>query len=286
MADELPTRGTDDDPAAAELALGLIEGEERAAALRRVLAEPAFAAEVERWRLVFAQLFDLWPEAEPPAGLLDRIDRSIGAERRTSRVPWPLIATLSSSLAAALLLVIALRPSPEMLPAPEPSPTAASGPVEPEPQASVAPAPAPVPTSPAAPEPAPSNPVPPAPVPVPPVPVPPPVPSGPQPLLVAALGETDPVSAVFEPGTGRLRIAAPPRVRRGRVPQLWVIGGDGVPYSLGLVGPRGMIVILPDATRARLVAGATLAVSAEPPGGSPKPTPSGPVVATGALSAV
>ena len=35
------------DVAAAELALGLLDGEERAAALRRVLAEPAFAAEVE-----------------------------------------------------------------------------------------------------------------------------------------------------------------------------------------------------------------------------------------------
>ena len=40
----------DPDMAAAELALGVLEGEERATALRRVLSEPAFAAEVERWR--------------------------------------------------------------------------------------------------------------------------------------------------------------------------------------------------------------------------------------------
>ena len=49
MAD--PTTETDvpEDVAAAELALGLLEGEERGAALRRVLAEPGFAAQVEWW---------------------------------------------------------------------------------------------------------------------------------------------------------------------------------------------------------------------------------------------
>ena len=43
---------------AAELALGLLDGDERAAALRRVLADPAFAREVEDWRNRMAGLFD------------------------------------------------------------------------------------------------------------------------------------------------------------------------------------------------------------------------------------
>lgn len=246
MADELATRGADEDVSAAELALGVLDGEERAAALRRTLAEPGFAAEVERWRAYLAQLFDLWPEAEAPPGLIDRIDAAVapgigsGTPARPSRIPWPLIATISSALAAALLLVIALRPSPDTAPVPRPGPTAAASPA----------------------------------------------PAGPQPLLVAALGTTSPVAAVFEPRSGRLRVAAAPGVARGRVPQLWIIGSDGVPHALGLLAPTGNDLLLATADARRLVAGATLAVSAEPPGGSPLPTPTGPVVATGVLAAV
>lgn len=243
MADDvLPP---EDDVAAAELALGLLNGEERAAALRRVLAEPAFAAEVERWRLYFAQLFDLWPEAEPPAELIDRIDASLGgpAPMRRRSLPWPLVATVMTAIAAALLVVVALRPGPH---SPVPTPQIA--------RQDAAPAPAPAPT-----------------------------PALPQPLLVAAIGSD---AAVFEPASGRLRVAGAPDVAADRVAQLWVIGADQTPYSLGLLGTGDNALVLSPADRARLVAGATLAVSAEPAGGSPKPTPTGPVLATGALRAV
>lgn len=242
MADELATRGADEDVTAAELALGVLDGEERAAALRRTMAEPGFAAEVERWRVYLGRLFDLWPEAEAPPGLIDRIDAAImpGAPMPVSRVPWPLIATISSALAAALLLVIALRPTPVGVPVSQPSPTTTASPAA----------------------------------------------TGPQPMLVAALGTTAPVPAVFEPSSGRLRVAAAPAVARGRVPQLWIIGSDGVPHALGLLAPTNNDLLLASADARRLVAGATLAVSAEPPGGSPLPTPTGPVVATGALLAV
>lgn len=239
MSDE--GRSIDGDMEAAELALGLLDGNERAAALRRVLAEPAFAADVERWRLYFAQLFDLWPEAQPPEDLIDRIDASLGGPLPMRRrvLPWPLIATVMTAIAAALLVVVALRPA---------TPPAAP------PTIAQAPAPVAAPTV-----------------------------SPPQPLLVAAIGGD---AAVFEPATGRLRIADAPDVARGRVPQLWVIGADQTPYSLGLIGEGDNALVLAPTDRARLVAGATLAVSAEPPGGSPKPTPTGPVVATGALRAV
>lgn len=231
MADE------DRDLAAAELALGLLDGEERAAALRRVLAEPAFAAEVERWRLYFAQLFDLWPEATPPEELIDRIDASLGgpAPMRRRVLPWPLIATVTTAIAAALLVVVALRPGVPMPPPPPPPPPVRQGPV------------------------------------------------APQPLLVAAVGDAP---AVFDPGSGRLRVAGAPGVAADRVAQLWVIGADRTPHSLGLLGEGQNALVLAPIDRARLVAGATLAVSAEPAGGSPEPTPTGPVVATGALRAV
>ena len=60
---------------AAELALGLLEGDERAAALRRVLADPAFAREVEDWRNRMAGLFDDYREVAAP-------DSVAGATRR------------------------------------------------------------------------------------------------------------------------------------------------------------------------------------------------------------
>lgn len=64
------------DMAAAELALGILDGAERAAAVRRVLAEPGFAREVERWRGHLAQMFDLWP-AMPAPDVLPRVEQSI-----------------------------------------------------------------------------------------------------------------------------------------------------------------------------------------------------------------
>lgn len=63
----------DDSVTAAELALGLIEGEERSAALRRMLAEPEFAREVERWRAHFALLYPEYPSVEPPAWVEQRL---------------------------------------------------------------------------------------------------------------------------------------------------------------------------------------------------------------------
>jgi anti-sigma-K factor RskA len=233
------------DVTAAELALGLLDGEERAAALRRVLAEPAFAAEVERWRLYFAQLFDLWPEVEPPEELIDRIDLSLGGPGaagvggRSRRLPWPLLAIASSALAAALLVVVAIRPA-----APPPAPPRIIVRTRPVPARPVA-----------------------------------------GPLLLAALGDTK-IPAAYEPATGRLRVAGAPAVASGKTPELWVIGSDAVPHALGLLTRSTNDLILADADRPRLVAGATLAVSVEPAGGSTTGLPTGPVVATGALSAV
>ena len=227
------------DVAAAELALGLLEGEERGAALRRVLSDTAFAAEVERWRGRLAQLFDLWPEAEPPADLIDRIDASlIGGAAATAgsrrRFPWPLLAVVSTALAACLLVVVAMRPG--ALPPPPP-------PVE--------------------------------------------APAATAPTLVAAIGgEGAAVAAAFDPADGSLRLTAAPKVPVGRAAQLWVIGGDGVPHPLGLLAADATLLVLPAADRTRLTAGATLAISVEPPGGSPTGKPTGPVIATGPLAAV
>ncbi len=64
---------------------------------------------------------------------------------------------------------------------------------------------------------------------------------------------------------------------------MWLIAGDDAPVSLGVL-PDGPVrlAIAPD-LRPRL-AGATLAISDEPPGGSPTGQPSGAVLATGPLT--
>ncbi|MCY7338987.1 MAG: anti-sigma factor [Sphingomonas bacterium] len=108
--------GDEPDVAAAELALGLLEGDDRAAALRRQLAEPAFARDVERWRDRFAALFSAFPVKEPDAGLEQRIlSRLDPASSRPGL--WRPFAIASSLAAASLLGVVLVRPDPIAPPA-------------------------------------------------------------------------------------------------------------------------------------------------------------------------
>lgn len=247
MSDEtpIPPAGEAPDMAAAELALGLLDGEEHSAALRRLLADRGFAAEVETWRGHLAQLFDLWPEVAVSGDVFGRVERSldwpIAAPARAAPVPrrwmWPAMTGLSSLAAAGLLLVLVTRPAP---PVPNTSRPAATAPV-------------------------------------------------PATMLVAAIAPSKggaPMTAVYDPASGGIRVTAQAMADAQRSAELWVIAGDGVPHSLGLLPTRGGRMPVNTANRARLAAGATLAVSLEPIGGSPTGLPTGPVVATGALSQV
>ncbi len=134
---DLPPAGAEPDVTAAELALGLIDGDERAAALRRQLAEPAFAREVDWWRAHFATLFARVPEIAPSAdveqrvvGLLDHSPR-LGA--RPSPGLWRPLA-IASSIAASLFGVLLVRSDPigppVIAPQPAPAPLVAAFTVE------------------------------------------------------------------------------------------------------------------------------------------------------------
>lgn len=90
------------------------------------------------------------------------------------------------------------------------------------------------------------------------------------------------VQAVYDTATGRLFVereagAAAP----GRALEMWLIAGDAAPVSLGVLpqDPRGVLQV-PEALRNR-VGGALLAISDEPPGGSPTGAPTGDVLAAG-----
>jgi anti-sigma-K factor RskA len=112
-----------------------------------------------------------------------------------------------------------------------------------------------------------------------------------EPPLVAALqaaGAGPVFLAHVDPGTGRLLIhVLEPDRDTSHVPELWVIPGDGVPRSLGVINRGGETAItLPAALRTVTAAGATLAVSLEPAGGSPTGKPTGPVIAAGKINKI
>lgn len=247
----------DPDLAAAELALGLLEGEEQAAALRRLASDPGFAVAVEQWRDRFAALFAAWPAVTPPAAIAARIEASLdgraggqsandnhvahgGPSLKGSEHRWRSLA-VAASLAACLLLAVTttlmLRPAPE----PVRIPVAVAGPAP----------------------------------------------------LIAALAPTGtapgvsaPVAAAYDAHSGAIRLAAVPTVATGRVAELWAIRGSAAPRSLGLLPASGPgRVAVPMALRAMLAADTVIAISIEPAGGSPTGLPTGPVVAAGKLSA-
>jgi anti-sigma-K factor RskA len=67
--------------------------------------------------------------------------------------------------------------------------------------------------------------------------------------------------------------------------ELWVIPAGGKPRSLGTMGDsKQMHMRLADAIASLMESGATVAISVEPPGGSPTGSPTGPVIASGALT--
>lgn len=226
------TTADDPDIAAVELALGVLDGEERAAAMRRVLADPAFAREVASWRERFAVFFAEWPDAVPDSLVEARVLAGLSKAPSAAR-PWRW-AVLAGSVAAACLLLITInRPDRTVLP-PAPRPTASL------------------------------------------------------PQLIAVLTPTKgpPFSAIYDSTRREVRIAEHVPVPAGRTAQLWSIGADAVPRSLGLLASLGPARVVLRGSKVDVPAGATLAISLEPQGGSPTGLPTGPIVAKGKLTIV
>jgi len=89
-------------------------------------------------------------------------------------------------------------------------------------------------------------------------------------------------------GDGRAlvtRTLTPVALTTDRVLELWSVPPQGNPRSLGLISANGATVLARDRLPATLLKGGTaaLAVSVEPPGGSPTGVPTGPVVFAGKL---
>lgn len=91
--------------------------------------------------------------------------------------------------------------------------------------------------------------------------------------------------AVYDSAVGEVRLTRTAgAAAEGRVLQLWAIAGEAAPVSLGVLPDAvATAVDLPAALRSD-VAGLVLAVSDEPPGGSPTGAPTGAVLAVGQVT--
>jgi len=215
---------------AAELALGVLAGEERRAAERLAATDAAFAALVDAWRERLLPLADAYAPIAPPAAVKRAVEARLFAPATrfmqggwwNSLAVWRPLA-IAASLVAIVLAGVQLYDPPA---------------------------------------------------------------GEDRPLLVAALAaEGGPVRylAYFDQGRDQLtltRVDKPPA--QGRDHELWLIAGGNAPVSLGVLGrEEGISLAVGSGLAAEIAAGAVLAVSDEPLGGSPTGAPTGAVIAAG-----
>lgn len=241
-----------DDLRAGEYVLGVLDAAERAAVAARIAADADFAARVAKWEAFFAPLAAAPEPAAAPEAAWARLEARLDPPAPAARVgpPRPQAAAPTRARSAPVRLA-PVRLAPVRLA----WAAALAGAVV--------------------------------------------VAAGtwatlgtrrPSPVLVAVLApaadapaDSRGVVTVYT-GEGRLAPAFAASPRAGRAAELWLIKPGAAPAALGLVGRETF------APAAQLIRGAragdVVAVSLEPPGGSPGAAPTGPVVATGVLQAL
>lgn len=235
------------DAMAAGLALGLLDGSERADALRRQLEDPAFAERVRAW----FQVADRWlEEIEPvraPGGVLASLEAKL--DRRAlekvpnmtanDRVParvwrtWAITATAASSVLAIGLGLSVFAPNQD----PGNNSLAVRD-------------------------------------------------VSSQSVNVAQIDDAEGVpllSALYHPNSGTLSLRIADLQQPAYGPELWIIPQDGVPRSLGLLDSDRLTVTLSPELRSYLQDGATMAITIEPRDGAPHDAPTGDILGTAVL---
>ena len=109
--------------------------------------------------------------------------------------------------------------------------------------------------------------------------------------LTATSGRAQPLFvAAYDPDRKALIVTSllPEGSDPQKVHELWLIAGKENPKPLGFIEPgKAKVIPLPVDMNGKMAEGAAIAVSVEPPGGSPKTDgPSGPVIGVGKLTAL
>ena len=101
-------------------------------------------------------------------------------------------------------------------------------------------------------------------------------------IALAPVGDAEAQFVAVFASDGGVRVALPDEAVADKDRELWLIEGENPPISLGVLPRSGIadLSLTPDIA-GRLRAGATLAISLEPEGGSPTGQPTGPVIAAG-----
>ena len=226
---------------AAEYALGLLEGPERAEGARLYASDPAFADEVDRWVDEATDWNGEQQDVSPSPEFYRRVAAAVGVETVEQPVEanddeptggpgmWRPLA-LAASLAAVAFAGLWMLDRPT-----EPDPTIARGeaPVLPDQQDNFSIA------------------------------------------QISSGDATSLVSALYDSDTGTLYVKLSDIPDAERVPQLWLLDSAGTPRSLGF-GTRSAnnrILLTPE-QRQIASAGGTLAISLEQPAAQPHETPS------------
>ena len=244
--DQMP----EEEALAAEYALGLLEGAERAAFEARLVREPALVREVADWQARFATMADedVAP-VTPPSGVEAALIARLFPDMVPQRVPlwdrvafWRGVSALSGAVAAVAVgfAVLPVVDRPGDMPQPVP----------------------------------PTEGIPPGTI----------LMTHLLPIEGSGLG-----LAVTREPSGALQVR---RVAGGPTPdraqEVWLILDEATPpISLGLLGDDPLTTLTPPPEVSELFGvGAALAISDEPPGGSPTGQPTGAILALGALVAL
>ena len=245
---DLPEELDKSEQLAAELVLGLLEGEDLATALRLRLSDPDFRQAVDAWEKRLAPLLDVIPPQAAP----DHVWQSINArldirsaepdEENVSNISfrtrlnrWRAAALTAGAIAASLAFALLVRPAPVVVP---------ESPVQQLASAQII-----------------------AQL------------SGEQPGLS--------VAARFDPDTGEMNVSTAGLDSGKGAPVLWVVPADGTPRALGILPTNGAGSINIDPTvRSFVEAGALLALTMEDPAGAPFEAPTTPILATATISKI
>lgn len=222
----------DDEALAAELVLGLLDGDEKAGALRKQLSDPKFARYIDDWNQRIDPLFQEFQDVEPGASIWseieDRLDGGASGSNVVQMKRWRTGAIVSGALAACLALALIVGPTPSIAPSEAPS------------------------------------------------------------VAVAQLtGEIDGLvlAVSYNPETAEMRVDVNGMPETDTAPELWIVGSDGIPRSLGQIGRNGISAMTVPSDHRKLISStATLQLSMEPPSEIPHAKPTAEPVASGKIT--